>query len=205
MNTDQIFFNHSIKDSIIILGDIINAGTVIKAQFMSINTDDKSPAIAEFDNLLKTLTEVQMTFADIDILLTPSLENLHPKVKLDNITQISQVLLKVSQEINSKLPVRETPLIARGNQLAILLFKLANNTNLSLSLISHGPDSNQTSQVTGQFLESIAQFSQTAARWANIFINQKEYIWTEPGQAPVQNQPNPPVEPTNTTPPQPQS
>ena len=179
MNTDQIFFNHSIKESIIILGDIINASTIIKTQMLSINPDDKSPAVVEFDNLLKTLTEVQMTFADIDILLTPSLENLHSKVSLDNIAQISSVLSKAVSEIDSKLPKRDTPIIARGNQLAVLLFKLNNNINLSLQYINQD-DQNQASKVTAEFLKSVLDFSFIAARWANIFINQKEYIWTEP-------------------------
>lgn len=198
MNTDQIFFNHLIKESIIILGDIINASTIIKSQMLSINPDDKAPAVVEFDNLLKTLTEVQMTFADIDILLTPSLENLHPKVSLDNISQISSVLSKAVSEIDSKLPKRETPIIARGNQLAVLLFKLNNTVNLSLQLVNQDSQS-QASQVTTEFLKSIASFSFIAARWANIFINQKEYIWTEPNSQPQTSPTSPQPDSTPTT------
>jgi len=195
MNTDQIFFNHLIKESIIILGDIINTSTIIKTQMLSLNPDDKAPAIVEFDNLLKTLTEVQMTFADIDILLDPSLESLHSKVSLDNISQISNVLSKAVADINTKLPKRDTPIIARGNQLAVMLFKLNNTVNLCLQFINQ-QDNNQASKVTYQFLKSISDFTFIAARWANIFINQKEYIWTEPRQIPPQNQTTSPQDQT---------
>lgn len=150
---------------------------------LSLNPDDKSPAVAEFDNLLKTLTEVQMTFADIDILLDPPLTNLRQKVSLDNISQISSILTKAVTEIDSKLPKRETPIIARGNQLAVLLFKLNNTINLSLQLIEQDSQ-DQTSKITFDFLKSVSDFSFIAARWANIFINQKEYIWTEANPKP---------------------
>jgi len=166
------------------LGDSINLAAAVRGGFAS-SADANQTLVADIDQLVRLLAEIQISFADLTILLNNEPKELVGKIPADNFNFVSTNLEKIIEHLSKNLPKREVPVLKRGNSLAIALFKLQNLVWAAKMFFDEEKSSFSASEKTalkdiGKFLETIENFFFTAGRWINLLVNQKEYLWIEP-------------------------
>ncbi len=129
----------------------------------------------DIDRLMKILGEGQVILADLIILRTGPAE-LQAKISADHLAKIGTNLDKILTFLESYLPKREVPLIAKGNMLALLCFRAANQ--LELSLASGLAADLQLAPLLSKLSRLFFDFG----RWSNWLLDKREYLWRPPGE-----------------------
>lgn len=178
---------HYLKASQAKIGQIINTSNLIYSQIKNrddMGEDEKEKTLKDVEQLIRIVAEMQISLADFVILLSEENQDLAGKIKLQSFHNMEQSLGKISQHLNDNLPKRDVPVMPRGSGLAIQLFELENNLFGAEMFWNEekenfGEKAEDVKPIT-DFLTSAKEFAKIAARWANLLLLQKEFLWVEP-------------------------
>lgn len=175
---------YKIKRSQIIIGEAINQVSVLRGNFAA-QPDLNNSLLNELNQLTKILSELQVNFSDLLIVLEKAPQKALEKIEKESFSQSQEVLEKITENLKKNLPQREVPILPRGNSLALSFFELENKIWITEAIWKEEKNNlelekNIPLEIIDKFLKSSREFFQIAARWINLLINQKEYIWIEP-------------------------
>jgi hypothetical protein len=178
---------HYLKSGQASIGQIVNTSNMIYSQLKArddLGNDEREKTLKDIEQLIRIVAELQISIADFIILLTEENADLAGKIKLQSFHNMEQSLTKISQHLNDNLPKRDVPVMPRGSELAIQLFQLENSLFGAEMFWAEekenfGEKAEDIKPITN-FLTSGREFAKIAARWANLLLLQKEFLWVEP-------------------------
>ncbi len=178
---------YHLKSSQAKIGEIINTSNIIYSQIKNqenSGSTDKEKTLKDIEQLIRIVAELQISLADLIILLSEENADLAGKIKLEGFHNMEQSLTKISRHLNDNLPKRNVPVMPRGTSLAVQLFQLENNLFgvemfWSEEKENFGDKAKEVKPIT-QFITSAKEFAKIAGRWANLLLLQKEFLWVEP-------------------------
>jgi len=180
---NQLILSYYLNETNTILGEVINTAAMIRGGLAS-QPDANQKLLADLDQLVRVVSEIQVTLTDYLILIDPQWAELRPKIKEKSFSQTKENLAKVMTVLKQHLPQREVPVLPRGNHLALLLYKTYNR----LVIIDFFWQEEEIEggealkKATQELLGHLTQFFSILFRWANLLLNQKEHLWVEPGK-----------------------
>lgn len=169
------------------IGEIINTSNIIYSQIKNQaegNENENEKTLKDLEQLIRIVAEMQISLADLSILLSEDKQDLAGKIKLQSFDSMEQGLAKISQHLNDNLPKRDVPVMRRGSGLAIQLFQLENELH-GVEIFwneekgNFGDKAEEVKPIS-QFLASAKSFANISGRWANLLLLQKEFLWVEP-------------------------
>jgi cob(I)alamin adenosyltransferase len=107
---------------------------------------------------------------------------------------------KFTQKIGGLLPKRDKPVLPDGNLLGVNLYlgkTFAKEAQLVFgSFLGENQDllKHDSVKLMVAYLEKLEKLLHILSRWANLTLNQREFLWTKPGEKKDQRLKNAPVE-----------